>query len=203
LYCEQDKNPEAMKMIIKIPRVIALLVMVFFHTTGWAQQPYKVSGTPAITITGTSTMHDWTMTSKQAIAQAQFEVDETGQLSKVNSILLTIPAESLKSGKGAMDKNAYNALKTDKNKDLKFQLTSATVNSSNIIAEGTLTIAGNSKPTELLVTGKPEANGIRFQGSKKIKMTEFNVEPPSFMFGSVKTGDEITITFDVTLSPIK
>jgi polyisoprenoid-binding protein YceI len=203
LYCEQDKNPEAMKMIIKIPCVIALLVMVFFHTTGWAQQPYKVSGTPAITITGTSTMHDWTMTSKQAIAQAQFEVDETGQLSKVNSILLTIPAESLKSGKGAMDKNAYNALKTDKNKDLKFQLTSATVNSSNIIAEGTLTIAGNSKPTELLVTGKPEANGIRFQGSKKIKMTEFNVEPPSFMFGSVKTGDEITITFDVTLSPIK
>jgi polyisoprenoid-binding protein YceI len=197
---KQDKNPEAMKTIIKNPRVIVLLVMVFLHTAGWAQQPYKVSGTPAITIAGTSTMHDWTMTSKQATAQAQLEVDANGQLSKVNSILVTIPAESLKSGKGAMDKNAYNALKTDKNKDLKFQLTAATVNGNNIAAQGTLTIAGSSKPIELSVTGKPEANGIRFQGSKKIKMTEFNVEPPSFMFGSVKTGDEITITFDITLS---
>ncbi|MBX2895429.1 MAG: YceI family protein [Cyclobacteriaceae bacterium] len=192
-----------MKMIIKNPRVIALLVMVFFHTAGWAQKPYKVSGTPVITIAGTSTMHDWTMTSKQATAQAQLEVDANGQLSKVNSIVVTIPAESLKSGKGAMDKNAYNALKTDKNKDLKFQLTAATVNGNNIVAQGTLTIAGSSNPIELTVTGKPDTNGIRFQGSKKIKMTEFNVEPPSFMFGSVKTGDEITITFDVTLSPTK
>lgn len=145
-------------------------------------------------------MHDWTMTSKQATSQAQFEMDAAGQLSKVNSIMVTIPAESLKSGKGAMDKNAYNALKTDKNKDIRFQLTSATVNGGNIVAQGTLTIAGSSKPTELTVTAKPDANGIRFQSSKKIKMTEFNVEPPSFMFGSVKTGDEITITFDITLS---
>ncbi|MBX2913824.1 MAG: YceI family protein [Cyclobacteriaceae bacterium] len=189
-----------MKTIIKNPRVLALLVMVFFHAAGWAQKPYKVSGTPAITIAGTSTMHDWTMTSKQVTAQAQFEVDANGQLSKVNSILVIIPAESLKSGKGAMDKNAYNALKTDKNKDLKFQLTAAAVAGSNIEAQGTLTIAGTPKPIDLLVTAQSEANGIRFQGSKKIKMTEFNVEPPSFMFGSVKTGDEITITFDITLS---
>ncbi|QLH33054.1 MAG: YceI family protein [Cyclobacteriaceae bacterium] len=148
-------------------------------------------------------MHDWTMTSKQATSVAQFETDATGQLTKVNAIVVTIPAESLKSGKGAMDKNAYNALKTDKNKDIKFQLTSAILNGNNIVAQGTLTIAGNSKPTELAVTGKPVAGAIHFQGSKKIKMTEFNVEPPSFMFGSVKTGDEITITFDITLSPIK
>jgi polyisoprenoid-binding protein YceI len=197
---KQEENPEAMKTIIKKTRFAILFVLVFFHTALWAQQSYKLSGTPNITIAGTSTMHDWTMTSKQATSQAQFEMDAAGQLSKVNSIVVTIPAESLKSGKGAMDKNAYNALKTDKNKDIRFQLTSATVNGSNIVAQGTLTIAGSSKPTELTVTGKPEANGIRFQGSKKIKMTEFNVEPPSFMFGSVKTGDEITITFDITLS---
>lgn len=189
-----------MKPIIKKTRLTALFILMLFHASVWAQQTYKVSGTPVITIAGTSTMHDWTMTSKQATSQAQCETDAAGHLSKVNSIVVTIPAESLKSGKGAMDKNAYNALKTDKNKDIRFQLTSATVNGGNIVAQGTLTIAGSSKPTEFTVTGKPDANGIRFQGSKKIKMTEFNVEPPSFMFGSVKTGDEITITFDITLS---
>lgn len=192
-----------MKTIIKNPRLIALFVMVIFHTAIWAQQNYKVAGTPSIAIAGTSTMHDWTMTSKLATSQAQFETDATGQLIKVNSLWLTIPAESLKSGKGAMDKNAYNALKTDKNKEIRFQLTSTTITGNTITAQGTLTIAGTSKPTELTVTGKPDPNGIRFQGSKKIKMTDFNVEPPSFMFGSVKTGDEITITFDITLSPNK
>jgi polyisoprenoid-binding protein YceI len=192
-----------MKMIIKKTQLIAGLILVILHTSVFAQQPYKLSGTPAITIAGTSTMHDWTMTSKQAASQAQFEMDASGQLSKINSLLVTIPAESLKSGKGAMDKNAYNALKTDKNKEIRFQFTSAAITGNNIVAQGTLTIAGSSKPIELTVTSKSDATGIRFQGSRKIKMTEFNVVPPSFMFGSVKTGDEITITFDITLSPNK
>jgi hypothetical protein len=33
----------------------------------------------------------------------------------------------------------------------------------------------------------------------RIKMSEYNVEPPSFMFGAMKTGDEITVKFNVTL----
>jgi hypothetical protein len=41
------------------------------------------------------------------------------------------------------------------------------------------------------------------KGSKRIKMTDYKVEPPSFMFGTIKTGDEITISFDVTLAQIK
>jgi hypothetical protein len=44
---------------------------------------------------------------------------------------------------------------------------------------------------------------MSFKGSKPIKMSEYNVEPPSFMFGSVKTGNDITITIDVTLTPDK
>ncbi|MCW5910537.1 MAG: YceI family protein [Cyclobacteriaceae bacterium] len=191
-----------MKTIIKKTRLTALFVMVIFHATVWAQQSYKVTGAPAITIAGTSTMHDWTMTSSQAAVQAQLETEEAA-LNKITSFLVTIPAESLKSGKGAMDKNAYNALKTDKNKEIRFQLASAKVSGENITAQGTLTIAGSSKPVELTVTGKPEGGNIRFKGSKKIKMSEFNVEPPSFMFGSVKTGDEITITFDIALAPTK
>jgi len=30
-------------------------------------------------------------------------------------------------------------------------------------------------------------------------MSEFNVEPPSFMFGAMKTGDEIIVKFSLTL----
>lgn len=31
-------------------------------------------------------------------------------------------------------------------------------------------------------------------------MKEFKVDPPSFMFGSVKTGKDIVVKFDLTLT---
>jgi hypothetical protein len=36
-----------------------------------------------------------------------------------------------------------------------------------------------------------------------MKMSDFQVEAPSFMFGSVKTGDEITISFNIDLQTAK
>ena len=40
-------------------------------------------------------------------------------------------------------------------------------------------------------------------GSKTFKMSEYQVEPPTFMFGNGKDGDEITVTFNVDLSLVK
>lgn len=167
-------------------------------------QNYRVSGTPKIMIAGTSTIHDWEMTSSQADLKATFETDATTTPTKLASLTVSISAESLKSGKGAMDKNAYTSLKTDKNKLITFQLTSATINGKTIDTKGNLTIAGTTKPIEISTTFEIQGDGsLKFKGSKKIIMSEFNVEPPSFMFGSVKTGDEITLTFEITMSPSK
>lgn len=66
---------------------------------------------------------------------------------------------------------------------------------------GNLSIAGTTKLVDLNVTGKKKSNGdLVFNGSKKIKMTDFNVKPPSFMFGAMKTGDDVTVTFSTTFS---
>jgi polyisoprenoid-binding protein YceI len=148
-------------------------------------------------------MHDWTMTSQEAILNAGLEVNPEGVLTKINSVSVTIPAESLKSGKSAMDKNAYNSLKTDKHRQITFQLTGAKLTNQNILCTGNLTIAGTTKPIEMEVTYDERSQGFNFKGSKKIKMTDYGVEPPTFMFGSIKTGNEITVMFDVTLAPIK
>jgi hypothetical protein len=32
-----------------------------------------------------------------------------------------------------------------------------------------------------------------------MKMTDYNMEPPSFAFGAMKTGDEIKITFNLKI----
>lgn len=182
---------------------ILSLAAVFVVLSAAGQANYRQSGTSTVMIAGTSTMHDWTMTSTGASYNATFEVNADGTPSKLTMVAFTLPAESLKSKEKAMDKNAYKSLNTDKYKEINFQLTSSIITGKTITCTGNLTISGTTKPVEIDITYEAKNGTLVCKGSKKIKMTEFKVEPPSFMFGTIKTGDEITISFDVTLSQIK
>src|SRR5688500_3704968 len=114
-----------------------------------------------ISISGTSTLHDWTMTSDQGKLDISFIMnnDKATGLSALN---FSIPAESLKSGKGLMDKNTYKALKTGQHKAITYQLASATVTPVDAVTyqiktKGKLTIAGNPRDTELDAVAKYNA----------------------------------------------
>lgn len=182
---------------------ILSLAAIFIVLSAAGQANYRQSGTSTVMIAGTSTMHDWTMTSPGASYNATFEVNADGTPSKLTMVSFTLPAESVKSKEKAMDKNAYKSLNTDKYKDISFQLTSSKITGKTITCTGNLTISGTTKPVEVDITYEAKDNTLVCKGSKKIKMTDFKVEPPSFMFGTIKTGDEITVSFDVTLSQIK
>jgi polyisoprenoid-binding protein YceI len=184
-----------------ITRAVLALALTFAVMICVAQQSYRQTGTPVFTIAGTSTMHDWTMTSSVATYNATFEVNADGTPAKLTQVTMTLPAESLKSKEKAMDKNAYKSLNTDKFKDITFQLTSSKINGKTINCNGNLTISGTTKPVDVDVTYEVKSGTLVCKGSKKIKMTEFKVVPPSFMFGTIKTGDDITINFEVTLAP--
>ena len=183
---------------------ILALAIVFVSLAVHGQDRYNQSGTSTLSIAGTSTLHDWHMTSTEANYDAVFETNSTGDPVRLTSLVMSLPAESLKSEKAAMDKNAYNALKTDVNKQITFQLVSAKVVGKTIQCTGKLKIAGTTKQIDLEATYTMLSGGaLQCKGSKKIVMTDYGVEPPSFMFGSVTTGDEITVSFDVTLAPRK
>jgi polyisoprenoid-binding protein YceI len=183
---------------------IFVLAIVFASLAVHGQGRYTQSGTSTISIQGTSTLHDWTMTSKEAVYDAVLETNNQENPVRFTTLTVSIPAESLKSGKSAMDKNAYNALKTDIHKQIAFQLVSSTMGEKIIQCTGKLKVAGATKEVELEVTYTILPNGaLQCKGSKTIVMTDYGVEPPSFMFGSVTTGAEIIVSFDVTLAPKK
>jgi len=185
----------------KITAGILAMAVILISMTTFGQGHYAQNGTSRISISGTSTMHDWTMTSDKATYDAVFENNSQRDQLQLISLVVSVPAESLKSGKGGMDKNAYSALKTDKNKQITFQLASGKIDGKTIRCLGTLTIAGTTKQIEVEATYTilPEGS-IQCKGSKKLAMRDYNVEPPSFMFGTVTTGNEITVSFDVTLA---
>ncbi len=180
-----------------------VLIMLGILPVALSQNNYKQATDSYITVAGTSTLHDWTMTTHEPQVQVAFEV-ANGALTQVKSLNVSIECKSLKSAHAAMDKNAYSSLKADKFKSIAFKMTSATVQDKNIQCTGSLTISGVTKTIQFTSTYEIKADGtVHVTGSVPVKMSDYQVEPPTFMFGSVKTGNDTTITFNLQLTQIK
>lgn len=187
-------------------KILFLLVaMVWLPFTNTPQQKYLFKNNSKVTVAGTSTLHDWTMVTQTLKGEADIELSGNEILS-IREVKVEIPVESLKSGKNKMDKNAWRALKSDKYPAITFQLKDfepISVNGGSSVMEvnGHLTIAGKTKPEKILVKYRTDRQGnLVVSGSKDIKMTDYKVTPPEVMFGTVTTGDAITISFDLYLA---
>jgi polyisoprenoid-binding protein YceI len=159
-----------------------------------------------MTISGTSTLHDWT----SDVTQINFEgTVQAGNesLASIKKVQLSIPVEGIKSTKGkTMDKKTWGALESETHPNIKCSLNSFDIqeagNKFNITGKGELTIAGNTQPITLTFNAQfTEDGNLKFTGSKALKMTDFNIDPPRALLGTLKTGDDITIDFTVSMKP--
>lgn len=66
-----------------------------------------------------------------------------------------------------------------------------------ITAGGTLTVAGITNQIELLMNLTQEGENLRITGKKNLLMSDFGIEPPAMMLGTLKTRNEIEINFNV------
>jgi hypothetical protein len=188
---------------LKKLRLIAFSLILFIGAS--AQVKYS-SKTMALTVSGTSTLHDWDMKSAVGTFEGNFTLSAAGAITAVNGLSFSTKAESLKSGHDAMDKNAYKALKSDKAPVITYTSNAATITNLDatdftVKSTGKLTIAGATLDAEIVATCKVNADkSITVMGSKKISMKEFSMAPPTFMMGTIKTGNDVTLKFDLKLN---
>ncbi|MEP7109114.1 MAG: YceI family protein [Ferruginibacter sp.] len=185
---------------------ICSLVLAFFLcgiTNSYAQSKYHAQALD-VTVSGTSSLHDWEMKSNAGQFDALISV--ANDKVTFSGLSFNFPAESLKSGHGAMDKNTYKALNTQKNPNISFVLSSGNVaaqgaNTYLLKGMGKLTISGTTILTDLVVTLKynPADKSFTCSGVKKFKMSEYGVKPPTVMMGAIKTGDAISISYNLTI----
>jgi len=192
--------------------VLGLLFLVSSQVGFTQSVKYSVSEETNMTVSGTSTLHDWT--SEVNEVKGFVEVDENfagdGKISVdevVNLVSINVPVKSIISPRGAtMDKKTYNALKSEQYPEIIFLLKDSKVSSVNgdgftIDATGDLTIAGVTKHVSFPVEGKlVSADKMNFAGAYKLNMTEYEMEPPTAMFGQIVTGEEVEIKFDLTVN---
>lgn len=180
---------------------IALFFTVF-HAFG--QNSYRVSAYNMV-VKGTSNLHDWESAVKEVRANATLLTD-AGGLNSIQALYVEIPVRSIKSSKGSiMDGKTYDALKANDYANITYRLERINgINKKNggfdLNASGYLTIAGATNKVDLYVQGRIGGDGsITFSGSKKLKMTDYKIKPPTALLGSLTTGDEVEIVFQVTL----
>ena len=169
---------------------------------------YKATkpGEADIKVSGTSNLHDWTMEAKAISCSAKFNFHSgNDQPESLTALTLSVPVQELKSGESGMDSRAYTALKAKQFNTIVFELTSATLTAGRkdqfqVKSMGTLSIAGVSKPVAMDAACLIDAGGdITCSGSAKLKMTDYQIKPPTFMLGALKTGNDLTINFKLVV----
>ncbi|MGW1453993.1 YceI family protein [Salegentibacter agarivorans] len=192
--------------VLKSYQVILTGVFFMLLTAGsMFGQNFKMDNSSEIIVEGTSNIHDWEMkaTSKQGGATI---TTEDGKLTGISKLQVSIPAESLESGKGGMDKNAYKALNTNKHKNIEFKLDEVKKieangsNSFKVNGLATLKISGVSKQVPVEFTAKLNGNKLEINGEESLNMTNYKIDPPTAMFGTITTGEEVNIKFKSTFS---
>lgn len=186
-----------MKSLIKIGVVVIGLFSISATTV--VENKYTLSKDYSVTILGTSNLHNWNETVETVTGNCSISWNDDGSFN-LEKLYLDMSVNSIKSNEGGiMDRNTYKALKAGTYPDIIFSLENPIKvdgSANSISAQGVLTIAGVTKPITMQVKiSLQDHNIISFGGAKVINMTDFGVDPPTALFGTLKTGDAITINF--------
>jgi polyisoprenoid-binding protein YceI len=159
-----------------------------------------------MTVYGSSNVRDWTMDVKQMDGSVVL-ADEQTSLPAIEEIQVEVAVNNMVSDKDRLQRHAHDALKKEDYPTIRFassdvQVAKAQADSFSVVAKGDLTIKGNTHAVELTAKGAQQSDGtLHVRGEHGLKLSTFDVERPSLMFGAIKVDDPIRIGFDVVLAP--
>ncbi|HEY3112423.1 MAG TPA: YceI family protein [Gemmatimonadaceae bacterium] len=166
-----------------------------------------------LTVEGTSSLHAWHCKTDKINAYVDVDPGYTKDLTKlarpIAAVKVNIVVKTLTCGNAQMDRNMYNTLKADENQLIKYTLSGydildGTASPTSFAAKttGTLAIAGQTKTIDMKISAERLGDGKAVaQGEQRLLLTDFGIKPPSFMFGTLKVGNEIKVKFNLKAGP--
>lgn len=194
-------------------KIIAILVaLTFVFSAAMAQDLTLVlSDVAEFKIDGDSNLRKWEADATDI--KATLILTDVEELTLENfttesfsSFDITIAVAGIDTDTGRLTSNLRNYLKGDEFPHITFSLNQIhEIEHQNekavIKAEGTITAAGVENTVNLTVDTYLNNNGtLRFTGTQDMLMTDFDIDPPTALLGTVRAADEIQIIFDVTLA---
>lgn len=184
--------------------LLFLAVVVLLPLAGWhVADPFSFSSGSSITIEGTSNVRSWTCRTTGITGTANATPSATGWTG-LSALTVSVPVSSLDCRNGTMNNHLRTAFNASANPTIRFTLSNARVAAPSggrftVQANGTLAMAGQSRPVTVTAVGQRAGSGVRFTGSVPVTMSQWGMTPPRALGGTMRTGDRVTVRFDVTL----
>lgn len=205
-----------MKNIIQLGRVLSAAAIIAFAAQTRAETvTYSAKTGSLLKISGTSSVHDWEV--KTRLIGGKMEWDSSfpldpskaqlPKLTKTPKVSVIIPVRNIESGKQRMNEVMHGAMKAQKHKFARYNLTEIKVTDNKRKAgdpilfetKGTLNVNGKSVPVSMQVSiAKGKEGKLKVSGKTKLRMSQFGISPPApkIALGLITTGDEVSVEFD-------
>jgi hypothetical protein len=173
-----------------------------------AQAQYTVRPASQFWIDGTSTVNAFTCAASEVAGHGTVEEAEGASREAELQAEVVIPVRSFDCGVRQMNRDMYEALKGKAYPAVRFAIDRAEVLPAPPYAEwtpvkvwGTITLAGARRPVAVTAQGRRLGDGlVRIQGRHALRMTDFDITPPSGLLGLVRAHDDIVVRFDLVAS---
>jgi polyisoprenoid-binding protein YceI len=141
-----------------------------------------------------------------ALPPARGSVPTSADREDQTEVVVTVPVRAFDCGNSRMTRDLQDALKMEEHPKIRFELIHATVKTAldtsaqwrRVEVLGALTIAGTKRLTRLSAAGRAlDANHFRVRGCHPIRMTYYNIDPPTKAFGLIKVQNEVDVQFDL------
>ncbi len=175
--------------------ILSLLILCTpFIAFGQSGLTYAPEST--IVVDGKSNQSDWKVNALEFSGEVSLESGTP------IAATLVIPVVGMKGGRSMiMDRLMRGAFKADENPTLSFKMGKAdAINANTFDVHGALTMAGVTNPVTIrLTSSKNPAGSFVFTGNLDLNMKDYEMEPPSAMFGALLTKPEVNIAFNLIL----
>lgn len=178
---------------------LALIFGFFTPTYINAQAMPIIAQSSSLNVHGTSNVHDWDM--KPTTISGILALNNSKEIS---AIQIKIAVNSLKSKSSIMDGKTYDAFDFKNNPNITFLLTDTvqeklSENDQEVTLTGNLSLHGQTRKINIKAMAKITKSGdYQLKATVPLRMTDYKIKPPTAFMGTMKTGDEVTIKFDVS-----
>lgn len=201
-----------MKMrIVLLASLLAAFSLTGFFESPFARYTYSIEDGSRLTIEGSSNVNSFGCLGNTDLPPTTISVMPvgSGDTLRFNNAILMLKTKTLDCDNSQMNKDLCEAMKAEEYPFIKVEIHGAMLQSGNLRegntdwtamkAVATLTITGVSRRVVLDVKAKRLATDkFRFVATKEMRMTDFNITPPSVMLGLIKVNNTIRINFDLT-----
>jgi hypothetical protein len=207
----------------KVLLLMAGLLLPFAHglvSAPLAEYTTSTSAASVVLIEGTSTLHDWTVRGRTIEGSVRSGVDlaDLAALAPGEALALegelAIPSLSLRSFRrgrpysSRMDAIMHEKLLAEEHPNIRYTLKTirlkekASAEAATFDTTGVLTVGGVDKEVALPLKARSlDDASIEFSTKAEFKMSDFDIEPPIALAGTIRTGDDITVNVTWIVSP--